>query len=173
MKCPNCGWENATGAVTCVNCSANLSAQPPAAPQQPQQPQQPYGAAPVYGQMPYNTSGAGSTSVPPPEILGWNWGAFFLNWIWSIGNSVWIGLLCLVPCIGFVMIFVLGAKGSEWAWQNKRWESVEQFKATQRTWAIIGLVIFLISVVLNIIYVAVMIPMMAKAGHAGYTGGQF
>ncbi|WP_281405489.1 hypothetical protein [Mesorhizobium sp. B2-6-4] len=23
----------------------------------------------------------------PAELDRWNWGAFFLNWIWGIGNS--------------------------------------------------------------------------------------
>ena len=36
----------------------------------------------------------------------------------------------------FVMPFVLGAKGSRWAWRNGRWDSVEHFKRVQRLWAI-------------------------------------
>ncbi|MCK5641018.1 MAG: hypothetical protein KAJ19_09485, partial [Gammaproteobacteria bacterium] len=59
-----------------------------------------------------NTSGQGELAEIPPEISGWNWGAFLLSWIWGIGNSVWIALLCLIPCVGFVMAFVLGAKGN-------------------------------------------------------------
>ena len=56
--------------------------------------------------------------VLPPEVKRWNWGAFFLNWIWAIGNEVWIGLLALIPYVNIVMVFVLGAKGSEWAWKT-------------------------------------------------------
>ncbi|MBA4370956.1 MAG: ribonuclease G [Coriobacteriaceae bacterium] len=93
----------------------------------------------------------GGLSVVPPEARGWNWGAFFLSWIWGIGNNTWIALLALIPYVNFVMVFVLGAKGSEWAWRNKRWESVEQFRRTQRTWAIVGLVLFAIGVILGII----------------------
>lgn len=37
-----------------------------------------------------NTSGMGVNSVIPPEIRGWSWGAFLLNWIWGIGNSVFV-----------------------------------------------------------------------------------
>ena len=80
-----------------------------------------------------NTSGHGSQAVIPREIGGWNWGAFLLNWIWAIGNSVWIGLLALVPYAGFVMAIVLGVKGNEWAWRYKRWDSVEHFRRTQST----------------------------------------
>lgn len=78
----------------------------------------------------------------PPEILKWNWGAFLLNWIWGIGNRTFIAFLCFVPFLGPIMPFVLGFKGSEWAWKNKRWESVEAFKKTQRRWAIVGLILW-------------------------------
>ncbi|MGZ5106361.1 MAG: hypothetical protein ACXWBR_19085, partial [Usitatibacter sp.] len=66
-----------------------------------------------------------STASPvPSEIDRWNWGAFLLNWIWGIGNNTFIALLALVPFVNIIMVFVLGAKGSEWAWRNKHWESV-------------------------------------------------
>lgn len=40
------------------------------------------------------------------------------------------------------MLFVLGAKGSRWAWRNGRWDSVEHFKRVQRLWAIWGVIIW-------------------------------
>lgn len=89
-----------------------------------------------------NTSGQGKLAVVPPEIDRWNWGAFLLNWIWGIGNNTFIALLMFVPFVNFVMAFVLGVKGSTWAWQNKRWESVEQFKAVQKKWAKWGVILF-------------------------------
>ena len=79
----------------------------------------------------------------PPEIDRWNWGAFLLNWIWGVGNNTFIALLTLVPIVGFVMLFVLGAKGSRWAWRNGRWDSVAHFKRVQRLWAIWGAIIWL------------------------------
>lgn len=79
----------------------------------------------------------------PAGVAGWSWGAFLLNWIWSIGNSVWIGLLCLVPYAGLIMAIVLGFKGREWAWNAKKWESVEQFNAVQKKWSMWGLIICL------------------------------
>jgi len=93
-----------------------------------------------------NTSGMGSASVLPPEIKGWNWGAFFLNWIWGIGNSTWIAFLMFIPLFNFVWIFILGAKGTKWAWQNKKWESVEHFQRVQKKWAFWGLIIFIIEI---------------------------
>ena len=79
----------------------------------------------------------------PDGVKGWSWGAFFLNWIWAIGNKTWIGLLCLVPLVGFVMAFVLGFKGREWAWKNARWDSLEHFNRVQRLWSIWALILTL------------------------------
>jgi hypothetical protein len=84
----------------------------------------------------------------PPEIDRWNWGAFLLNWIWGVGNNTFIALLALIPLVGFVMMFVLGAKGSRWAWRNGRWDGVEHFKRVQRRWAIWGAVLWIVSLVL-------------------------
>ena len=86
---------------------------------------------------------APSPASVPPEVDRWNWGAFLLSWIWGIGNNTFIALLALVPFVNFVMIFVLGAKGSAWAWRNTSWESVEHFKRVQRKWAIAGVIVWL------------------------------
>jgi hypothetical protein len=88
-----------------------------------------------------NNSGGGSGIVAPPGVKGWSWGAFLLNWIWAVGNRTWIGLLCLVPYIGFVVGIYLGIKGRELAWRNKRWDSVEHFNRVQRKWSIWALVL--------------------------------
>ena len=78
------------------------------------------------------TSGLGKQSVVPPEVKGWNWGAFLLNWIWGIGNSTYIALLMFVPLVNIFMFFILGVKGNEWAWKNRTWRDVEHFKQTQK-----------------------------------------
>ncbi len=103
-----------------------------------------------------NTSGKGKASIVPPEIKGWNWGAFFLNFIWSVGNRTWIGLLTLVPLVGYIMPIILGYKGNEWAWKNKRWKNIDHFKRTQKKWAIWGtcIVIFLFGSFVGIFYIA-------------------
>lgn len=110
-----------------------------------------------------NTSGTGTAAVVPPEIDRWNWGAFLLNWIWGIGNSTFIALLCFVPFVNIVMPFVLGAKGSAWAWRNKRWESVESFKSTQRTYAWVGLALVVIPLLLATVLIAVMPKMLRNS----------
>ena len=83
----------------------------------------------------------------PPELDRWNWGAFLLSWIWGIGNNTYIALLTLVPVFGLAMPFVLGAKGSRWAWRNGRWDSVEHFKRVQRGWAKWGVIVWLAAIV--------------------------
>ena len=98
---------------------------------------------------------AATTSPPqaaskeiPPGIAGWSWGAFLWNWIWAIFNNTWIGLLALIPGVNLIMIFVLGAKGREWAWKNKQWDSVEHFNRVQRKWSVWGIGLVLASLLL-------------------------
>ncbi|MBV8036597.1 cytochrome c oxidase assembly factor Coa1 family protein [Roseateles sp.] len=95
-----------------------------------------------------NTSGHGPASQVPPGIRRWNWGAFLLNWIWGIGNNAPLALLVFVPFFGLIWMFVVGAKGNEWAWRNKRWESEAQFQAMQRRWAKWGVVTLVAGIVL-------------------------
>jgi hypothetical protein len=104
-----------------------------------------------------------ATTAAPAEVKRWNWGAFLLTWIWGIGNQVWIALLALIPLVGLVMMFVLGAKGNEWAWEKRRWDSVESFHSTQRKWAIAGLIVWAAGIVLWIVA--------AAAGGGGGDGG--
>lgn len=92
--------------------------------------------------IPPNTSGGGPSAAVPAEIDRWNWGAFLLNWIWGIGNNVYIALLMFVPLVNVVMWFVLGAKGSRWAWQKRKWDSVAHFKRVQRQWAKWAVVVY-------------------------------
>ncbi|MFO7636093.1 MAG: hypothetical protein R6W96_02145 [Clostridia bacterium] len=76
----------------------------------------------------------------------WNWGAFWLTWIWGLGNGTHIALLALVPGLNLVMPFVLGYMGDEWARRNKTWFNENHFKVTQRKWALAGWVVAVLSV---------------------------
>ena len=89
-----------------------------------------------------NTSGQGSQATVPAEIDKWNWGAFLLNWVWGIGNSTFIALLMFIPLVNLVMFFMLGIKGSSWAWRNQKWESVEHFQKVQRQWVKWSLIVY-------------------------------
>lgn len=100
-----------------------------------------------------NTSGQGSASVLPNELKGWSWGAFALHWIWGIGNQVWISFVVFV--LGFIWAIVLGIKGREWAWQSKKWDSIEHFKRTQGTWDKWGKILFIIPIAIGILYLII------------------
>lgn len=97
-----------------------------------------------------NNSGMKEGAVPE-EIKGWSWGAFFLNWIWAIGNKSWIGLFAIIPYVGFIISIYLGIKGRELAWKNKRWESVEHFNRVQKSWSKWAVVIVLGGMLLGIV----------------------
>lgn len=85
------------------------------------------------------------------ELDKWNWGAFFLTWIWGLGNRVYIALLVFIPGINIIMLGVLGMNGNLWAWRARRWESIEKFKRSQRKWAIAGLILWLMPLILIIV----------------------
>jgi hypothetical protein len=95
---------------------------------------------------------------------GWNWGAFFLTWIWGLSNNVLISFLCFIPIVNCVMPFVLGAYGDEWAWENSNWKDEQHFRRIQRKWAIAGVSVFLIFCLLPIV---VGLILMSIAGSLG------
>lgn len=81
-----------------------------------------------------------ATGLAVPAAAGkWNWGAFLMSWIWGLGNRTYIALLCLIPVVNLVVIFVLGAKGGAWAWKNRPWDGVEHFTRVQGLWTAFGL----------------------------------
>lgn len=119
------------------------------------------------------TSGQGVLSQLPAELRGWNWGAFLLTWIWGIGNNVWIALVALgglVPYVGWVisivMAIVLGARGNEWAWQKKKWDSIEQFRKTQRNWMWwgVGMIVLQLLLMISVTVLVVSLIMIATGG---------
>lgn len=110
-----------------------------------------------------NTSGQGASAAVPPEVEGWNWGAFLLTWIWGIGNSTYVALLMFVPLVNVVMPFMLGFKGSAWAWRNQRWRDVEHFRAVQRKWAWWGVGIIIAMLAMVALTVQLVFGMLAKS----------
>jgi len=137
--CPKCGKEVSEDIKFCPRCGQNLKVEV----------------------TPENTSGQGESAIVPEEVKGWSWAGFGLTWIWGVFNGVLISLLVLIPFPFFSLAWaiVLGIKGNEWAWRNKKWDSVEHFKNTQRPWNIAGIVIFAISMVALIAVIpAVLFP---------------
>ena len=91
-----------------------------------------------------NTSGLGKYYPTPDGVKGWSWGAFTFSWLWAINNKTWIGLLAGIPIVGIVVRIALGMNGREWAWQNRRWGSLEEFTKAQKRWSIWGVGMWLI-----------------------------
>ena len=72
----------------------------------------------------------------PAEIKNkFNWGAFFLGWLWGLFNKSYITLLqipiAFIPIIGPIINIGLavwfGKKGNEWALKNKHFNSLDEF----------------------------------------------
>lgn len=137
--CPYCMEKIQADALKCKHCGSMLnSAQvTPPIQQQPQY-QQP---SPDFQQ----------NAALPAGVAGWSWGAALLNWIWAIGNKVWIGLLAIVPGINIIMFFVLGMKGREWAWKTGQWESVDHFNRVQKKWSQWAVGLTLVGFVLGVV----------------------
>jgi hypothetical protein len=135
---------------------------PPGTPAPGMMPPAGYGTPPGYGApmgygTPQNTSGMGKMAPAPPEVAGLCWSGFVFSWIWGVFNGVLISLLAFVPFVGWVMPWVLLFKGNEWAWQGKRWNSVEHFKDVQHKWTIAALIFLAVAVVLAILWVILII----------------
>jgi hypothetical protein len=60
------------------------------------------------------------------------------------------------------MPFILGARGNEWAWQQKRWESIEAFQATQRRWRNAGIIVVSVAVGLSVVAVVASISLSTR-----------
>lgn len=119
-----------------------------------------------------NNSGQGP-NTPVLDIVSkkFNWGAFLLNWIWGLGNRTYITLILFllgfIPFLGIVAIFGcqiwFGIKGNEWAWQNKRWNSIEHFHEVQKKWAIAGIICSILGTLLTTVMICAMyIPMLTS-----------
>lgn len=105
--------------------------------------------------------------VLPKEIQKFNWGAFFLTWIWGLGNRSYITLFAFLV-YGVALVFRVfgvfiplslafaiycGVMGNEWAFKNKTWESVEHFNRVQKRWSVAGVIFFITTRLLTILLV--------------------
>ena len=116
-----------------------------------------------------NNSGLGAGSSLPAELKGINWGAFLLTWIWGIGNRVWLSFLVFIPGGNYVMPWVLLIKGNEWAWKNRHWRSVQEFRKVQRKWALVGIIVTVVLIVLacSLYFVLASAGVFSQHGQAG------
>ena len=137
QNCPNCGRLISADATVCQHCGATIT-------------------APVYENIDGNNSGQGPNSqVSDVVAKRFNWGAFFFNWIWCLIYKQYIMAIVIlvagfIPFLGLLVVIglqiYLGIKGNTWAWQAKHYKSVEEFHAIHKKWAIWGVVLPLIGI---------------------------
>jgi len=158
IECSECGAKNSSDkppqpgkAYRCGKCHAEIALLETVG--TPMVKARIYNTAEAVVPVPENTSGKGRLAVVPREIKGWNWGAYLLGVIWGVGNNVWWSFLLLIPYLDIVWVFVMGVKGSEWAWRSKRWDSVEHFKRTQKKWRNWGIGVTTIGILIGFIII--------------------
>ena len=116
-----------------------------------------------------NTSGTKGT-IPQDLRTGFNLGAFCLPLLWGIFNGSYKSalipflsyiltyMMTFIPVVGLIGIFVnfcirigFAMCGNAWAWQGKRWSSVESFKSSQRIWDIVATILLLLYIIIGIV----------------------
>ncbi len=98
----------------------------------------------------------------------WNWGAFMFNWVFGFANKAWLCFLCFVPLLNIVWVFVSGVKGEKWAWESGEFANEQAFRATMRSWNRAGLLTFIITVVVLILYAVLGVTMFSTLQRYGY-----
>lgn len=84
------------------------------------------------------------------DLKKWNWGAFFLTWIWGIRNRLnwWFIVLLFAlmwsPLINIFPSIILGYSGTRYAWEKGQWKNWEHFQMVQREWKLFGFISLLI-----------------------------
>jgi hypothetical protein len=132
---------------------------------------------------------SGQNAGVPPEVaqLQWNWGAFFLNWLWCLNHGLvlWGVLILVVPTLlrivhlaplGSLLVLAaaiyMGINGYKLGWQNRRFEGgIPQFLEVEKAWMKWGIAVFVIGVVLFIIAVIVAVAILGTAIFAGMHHG--
>ena len=110
-----------------------------------------------------NNSGKGNLPIINLVSKKFNWGAFYFTFFWGLFNKSYKTLWILALCVMFPLIYVnvyfsipyligllalpiwFGIKGNTWAWQGKRYNSIEHFHSVQKKWAIAAAVCMILS----------------------------
>lgn len=181
MFCGHCGAENPDNVKFCTSCGKPIASggqqdpQPPPADAAPAE-GSPYvapppGSAPPppppppggsylagsssgpYRQVP-NTSGMGGGQPMPPESQNYNWAGCLPCGIFAFMNGAMMwGLITVVASffVGSLASLILVIKGNEFAWQHRRFDSIQQFRETMDAWNYWGRIYFFVSLVLSVL----------------------
>lgn len=107
-------------------------------------------------------------NYPHDFLKEFNWGAFFGTWLWGLFNksykTLWMFILGLTPW-GFYYSLVCGLKGNEWAYKNKKWESVEKFNSSQETQTLVFVLlsVLIVPVIWTIVIMAIVFGLVFTA----------
>ncbi|MBQ8886255.1 MAG: hypothetical protein IJY61_00960 [Candidatus Gastranaerophilales bacterium] len=96
-----------------------------------------------------NNSGRGNQPIIKLVSDKFNWGAFFLSWVWGLNYGKNITLLMIpaffIPPVALLLSIWFGVKGNTWAWQHTRYKGIQEFHKIQKRWAKLGTFVFVAS----------------------------
>ena len=134
------------------------------------------GVRPAPATLPHPFSALPSRNDPSlladAKRLGWNWGGFFLPYLWLAAHGrlalgISLGLTALVPFLWLIHLFVypataiyLGLNGYELAWKSQPFHSVDQLREREREWTAWGIflnAVFLLLLGFFLVYVRVLL----------------
>lgn len=192
MFCGHCGAENDNQTKFCISCGKLLAEQsgspqpdpqhfqappPHSIPPPPQAPPIAPGTVPPsfgsYEQIP-NTSGMGSGHPLPPETQNMNLGGCLPCGIFAFANgaAMWGIIVLVASCfVGSLANLVLLIKGNEFAWQNRRFNSRQEYNETMNAWNYWGKIYLIFSIIMSVIgailYVALIVFAISMEGSGG------
>jgi hypothetical protein len=87
------------------------------------------------------------------RLRKWNWAAFLLSPFWTLANGLdkWM-VLWFIPVVNIFVIFYLGFKGNEIAFEKSAITSVDDYMVFQKYWSLWGIRMFLLGLALSVIF---------------------
>ena len=144
-------------------------------------PQETYGVPFGASALIENTSGMNGDVPLPISTYKWNWGSFFLNWIWLMNHGLkaaglaWLLIAWSIDLVAYIfgkalqtpflyplvanfilLIYLgvsiyLGLNGHSIAWKNRRYQSIDQYLQVETAWMRWAIGIFIASFILGIL----------------------
>ncbi|MFC1901197.1 B-box zinc finger protein [Chloroflexota bacterium] len=77
------------------------------------------------------------------------------------GLGIWRFSIFLFSLMQLVLHIALLLKGNQWAWQAKRWDSVQSFLTVQKRWTLFFLILFILGLIIFVVVPVLFIMTMA------------
>lgn len=99
-----------------------------------------------------------SNEQVPPDVKKWNWAPFLMGWMWCFAHRIYsygiaILIIAFIPYVSLInlpLTIYLGFVGSNLAWKNRKFSSVEEFNKIQKIWIFWGIILWILFFVLMI-----------------------